>query len=285
MARTPTTRTSPTDVADRARQAAHAADRSPWLDRAARLGFAGRGLIYLLIGLVAVQIAFGQTAERADRSGALRRIADQPFGTVLLVLLVIGFAGYALWRAVEAAVGHREESEDKKRAAKRLASAARAVLYAGFAVTTAAFLLSGSSGGGGEPAPWTARIMKNTGGRWLVGLLGLAVVGLGLALAWRGIKTKFDKKLKLGEMNPPVRTATIRLGQVGYLGRGLVIALAGVFVVKAAVEFDPQEAKGLDGTLRTLAGQAYGKWLLVAAAVALIAFGLYSFLEARYRRT
>ncbi|WP_018502852.1 DUF1206 domain-containing protein [Parafrankia discariae] len=255
------------------------------VDLTARLGFAARGLVYILIGIIALQIAFGGSGERANRQGALREISDKPFGTAVLVLLVIGFIGYALWRLLEAAVGHREESDEKKRAAKRVVSGIRGVIYLVIAGSTVAFLTSGGSGSGsGEPAPYTARVMGNSGGRWLVGAVGLIVVGAGIGMIVKGVLTKFEEKLRSGEMSPALRAATKRIGQAGYIARGVVFGLAGVFVVKAAVEFDPDEAKGFDGTLRTIADQAYGQVLLVLCAVGLVLFGAYSFIEARYRR-
>ncbi|ABW14645.1 protein of unknown function DUF1206 [Parafrankia sp. EAN1pec] len=246
----------------------------------ARLGFAARGLVYVLIGIIALQIAFGGSGEQANRQGALREISDKPFGTAVLILLVIGFVGYALWRLLEAAVGHHEESDEKKRTAKRVVSGIRSVIYLVIAGSTVAFLTSGSSGSGsGEPAPYTARVMDNTGGRWLVG-----AVGVGIGMIVKGVTAKFEEKLKSGEMSPAMRAASKRIGQVGYIARGIVFGLAGVFVVKAAVEFDPDEAKGFDGTLRTIADQAYGQVLLVVCAVGLVLFGAYSFIEARYRK-
>ncbi|MBL7499096.1 DUF1206 domain-containing protein [Frankia sp. CNm7] len=262
---------------------AQRARRSTAVTATARLGLASRGLVYLLIGMLAIQVAAGRSQESTNREGALRQIADKPFGTAVLVLLVIGFIGYALWRLLNAATGETEESDGKKRAAKRASSAVRGVIYLVIAGSTIKFLTSGS-GGSGEPAPYTARVMDNTGGRWLVGVVGVVVIGVGLAMIWRGVTTKFEEKLRTGEMGPKVRTATVRTGQVGYVARGTVFGLAGYFVTKAAVDFDPSEAKGLDGTLKTIAQASYGPWLLGICAVGLVLFGAYSFLEARYRK-
>ncbi|CUU53935.1 protein of unknown function (DUF1206) [Parafrankia irregularis] len=254
-------------------------------DLTARLGFAARGVVYLLIGVLAIQIARGNPDEQANRQGALREIADKPFGTGLLVLIAVGFAGYALWRLLEGAVGHREEADTKKRAVKRAASVIRGAIYLVITGSTITFLASdGASSSSGEPAPYTARVMAHSGGRWLVGAIGLVVVGVGVGMLAKGVTTGFEEKLERARMRPALLRAARRIGQVGYLARGVVFGLAGVFVVKAAVDFDPDEAKGFDGTLRSIADQAYGQVLLACCAAGLALFGAYSFIEARYRR-
>lgn len=276
---------SPARAGSQSRRAARRASDSRVVDLAARLGFVGRGLVYVLIGVLAIGVAFGLSGERTDREGALRQVADAPFGTTVLVLLVVGFFGYALWRLLEAAIGHTDESDGKKRAAKRLVSAARGVIYTAIAISTLVFLTSdGSSGGSGEPAPYTARVMQHSGGRWLVGIVGVVVVGIGVGMIVRGVKRSFEKHLRMQEMSPKTRRVAGRVGQLGYVARGVVFGLAGVFVVKAAVDFDPNEAKGFDGTLKTIAEQAYGQWLLTLCALGLVLFGAYSFLESRYRK-
>ncbi|ONH32658.1 hypothetical protein BL253_04625 [Pseudofrankia asymbiotica] len=249
----------------------------------ARLGLASRGLVYLLIGVLAIQVAAGNSNEKTNREGALRQIADKPFGTAVLVILIIGFIGYAAWRLLDAATGHTDEDDGKKKAGKRATSAVRGLIYLAIAGSTIKFLTSGH-GGSGEPAPYTARVMGHTGGRWLVGVVGIVVIGIGIGMIWRGVATKFEKKLRVGEMGPRVRTLTVRSGQIGYVARGIVFGLAGIFVTKAAVDFDPNGAKGLDGTLKTIAGNSYGPWLLGICAVGLALFGAYSFFEARYRK-
>ncbi|OHV31890.1 MULTISPECIES: DUF1206 domain-containing protein [Pseudofrankia] len=262
---------------------AQKAKHSKAVTATARLGLASRGLVYLLIGILAVQVAAGHSGEKTNREGALRQIADKPFGTAVLVILIIGFFGYAAWRLLDAAVGHTDENDGKKRAAKRATSAVRGAIYLAIAGSTIKFLTSGH-GGSGEPAPYTARVMGHTGGRWLVGLVGIVVIGVGVGMIWRGVTTKFEKKLRTGEMKPGVKKLTVGTGRAGYVARGVVFGLAGFFVTKAAVDFDPNEAKGLDGTLKSIAGHAYGPWLLGICAVGLALFGAYSFFEARYRK-
>ncbi len=272
-------------AANGAHDAAHSARRSRLIDIAARLGLAGRGLVYVLIGVLAGQVAFGLSNAQTNRAGALGEIKDKPFGSVVLVILVVGFLGYGLWRLLDAAVGQQDESDTKKRIAKRLVSAGRGVVYLAIAGSTISFLVSGGGGGGsGEPAPWTARVMRNDAGRVLVGLVGLVVIGIGIGMIVRGVKRRFEEKLKTGEMGSFARKIAKPAGMAGYIVRGVVFGLVGVFVTKAAIEFDAKEAKGLDGTLKTVAAQAYGQWLLTLCAIGLALFGVYSFFEARYRK-
>ena len=282
--------TSAGDDLKQAAQQAHGSAAVAWL---ARLGLASRGIVWLVIGLLAVSVAAGNQ-ERTDRSGALRAIAEKPFGEALLVVLIVGFLGYAAWRGLSAAVGHRDQSEPKQRWRKRMVSASRAVLYTGFAVSTLTFLVQGGGGqgGGGQDGggqdntePLTARTMAHTGGRSVVFVVGVIVVLAGLATAVRGARRKQEDRLQGYRVPPTLRTPVIVVGVVGLVGRGLVIALIGGFLVKAAAQFQPDEAKGLDAALEAVAEQAYGRGLLFAAALALVAFALWSFAEAAFRET
>ena len=269
-----------------ARHHARRAANSPWVDRLARFGLAARGLVYVVIAWIAAQIAFGTSGQQADRQGAIHTLASNGFGKVLVALAGVGFAGYALWRLVETFTGHQDEDGAKK-LGKRAVALFRAVLYGWFAVNTF-LILSGSSGGGGSDKSsrtWSARLMAEPMGRWLVIALGAGFIIGGAALAWRGLTTKFEKKLKLGEMSPGMRRAVETVGLAGNVARGIVFGIIGVFFIIAAASYDPQKARGLDGSLRTLADADWGKAMLLAVAAGLAAFGLYSFAEARYRRT
>ena len=269
-----------------ARHHARRAAGSPWVDRLARFGLAARGLVYVVIAWIAAQIAFGTSGHQADRQGAIHTLASNGFGKVLVALAGVGFAGYALWRLVEAFSGHQDEDGAKK-LGKRAVALFRAVLYGWFAVNTF-LILAGAGGGGGSDKSsrtWSARLMGQPMGRWLVIALGAGFIIGGAALAWRGLTTKFEKKLKLGEMSAGMRRAVEAVGLAGNVARGIVFGIIGVFFIIAAASYDPHKARGLDGSLRTLAAADWGKVMLLAVAAGLAAFGLYSFAEARYRRT
>ena len=275
--------TSAGDSGQRAASAARQAADSKWIERAARVGLAARGLVYVLIGILALQIAFVDRAERADQKGAFQTLAQNGFGRLVLWLVILGFLGYGLWQATEAAWGHRRELDDRKRTANRAESAVKAVIYLVLAVV-AFRVVTGSSQGGQGSEQVTAKLLQLPGGQVLVGLAGLVIVAAAVLLAWRGLRTKFEEHLDLSELGPRARSAVINLGKVGYLARGIVFTLVGILVVAAAVTFDPDKARGMDAALRQVVARPYGPWLLGLMALGLMCFGAYSFAESRYRR-
>jgi hypothetical protein len=232
-----------------------------------------RGLLWLIVGLLAANVALGGHKE-ADKHGALETLKDQPFGKVLLLTVAVAFTAHALFRALEAAVGKREWW-------KRLWSAAKTGVYLFLAGSTARMLVSGK-GGEDDAAKPTAHVMSWPAGRWCVGAVGLAIVVAGIGMAVRGFRQDFTDKLTLpgGRRRRLVEVA----GTIGLTGRGLVYSLVGFFLVDAAYRFDPHRAKGLDASLKTLAAQPFGEGLLWLAVVALLSFSVWSFLEATYRR-
>lgn len=273
---------TPTARARSAHGVARRAGNSDLVSAAARLGFAARGLVYVLVGVLALQVARG-ASERADQKGAIQKIAEQPFGKLVLWVMVAGFFGYALWKLSEAAWGRRDERDRKKRAAKRFGSLVTGLLYGVFGISVLKTVTGGGSSGGNQKA-LTARILDAPGGQELVVLIGLVVIGIGVALTARGLKTDFEKHLQRWRMSRRTYDAARRLGQAGYVARGVVFALVGVFVIRAAQDHNPNQAGGLDVALKSLARAPFGPLLLLAAAVGLVCFGAYSFVEARYRR-
>lgn len=248
----------------------------------ARFGLASRAAIYLLMSILAFEVAYGHTNKETDQRGALESLSTSSFGMVLLVLLAIGFACYALWRFSEAAFGAVGQG---KKAGPRLKSLVRGLVYASFAVS-AVKVLAGSGGSqAGQQKSMTASAMAHTGGRLLVGVVGAVIVCVGLAMIYEGVKKKFLDNLDMSRATAGTRKSVTRLGVVGTIARGAVIGLAGVLVVDAAVTYSPSKAGGLDRALHTLAGQPYGKLLLAVAAAGLLAFALYGFAEARWHRT
>jgi hypothetical protein len=262
---------------------ARQASNSPAMAAIARFGLAVRGFIYLVIGWIALQIALGHRTQEANQRGALAEVAHQPFGKVLLWVLGFGFAAYALWRLSEAAFGTAVAG---RKAGPRIQSLVRGIVYASFAVTTFTFIAGTShQTQARQQETTTAKVMKHTAGRWLVGLIGVIVVVVGVALIIEGLRKKFAKELQLHELSGTTRTVVLRLGMIGTTARGVVFAVAGFLVVEAVVRYQPSKSTGLDGALRTLAKQSYGPWLLGALAVGLLAFGLYGLASARYAKT
>jgi hypothetical protein len=265
------------------------AARGSVTEGAARAGLTARGVIYLLVGALALQIAFGEGGQQADRQGALEEISEKPLGSVLLWALGIGVVGMALWRLSEAVFG--AAGPDGRKWTKRLASAARFVFYTfvAYSVLTFAAGSGGGSGGGGgssdeQSKDVTARALELPAGQWLVGAAGIGVIVAGVWIAVRALMRSYHKHLRLGEMSRRTRRAVDVTGVGGGLARGLVFAAAGVFAVRAAIEYEPDKAKGLDDTLRSFADTPAGPALLACVAAGLVLFGLFSFAMARWRR-
>ncbi|MFC7985456.1 DUF1206 domain-containing protein [Streptomyces sp. NPDC057336] len=251
---------------------------------AARAGLTARGVIYLLVGVLALRIAFGTGNRQADRGGALAELADKPFGAVLLWALGAGLVGMALWRLSEAVFG--VTGKDGHTARKRLPAAARCVFYAVVAYSVLAFA-AGSRGSGSsdrQSRDVTAEVMEMPVGRWIVGVAGAAIAVAGVVIAVQALRRSYREKMKLGALSPRARRLVDVTGVGGGAARGLVFAAAGVFAVRAAVDHEPDRAKGLDDTLRSFADTPLGPWLLVCVAAGLVLFGVFSFALARRRR-
>jgi Domain of Unknown Function (DUF1206) len=247
----------------------------------ARAGLTARGVIYILIGWVAVLVALGRSSREADQQGALQLLASKPYGLVSLWLLGIGFAAYALWRLSEAAFGVTGE---RAGAGPRLQSLGQAVVYTGFAYLTFTVISGSQRGQSGQQQDVTATAMQHPYGRWLVGIAGLAVVVVGLVLVSQGARRRFMKYLRTGQMSPRTRRIIEMLGVIGTIARGLVFALVGALVIDAAITHKASESGGIDKALLTLRNQPLGEFLMILAALGLAIFGLYGLCEARWRR-
>lgn len=252
-----------------------------WL---ARAGLAARGVMYIIIGWIAVEVAFNHSNRQADRTGALHTISATPVGGVLLWLLVIGFIGMALWRLSEALYGSPGSGGHK--ASKRLAALGRAIVYGFIAYGVLKYALGtgGPQSSNQQSVDLTATLLKYPGGQVLVVVIGLALIGGGIYLAYEAWKEKFRRDLELGQMRARTRRIVEFLGKFGGIARGTVFVTAGIFLVVAAVEAKPQQAKGIDSSLRALASTPLGPWLLVLVAIGLIMFGVFSCCQAKWRR-
>ncbi|MFC7216842.1 DUF1206 domain-containing protein [Streptomyces polyrhachis] len=251
------------------------------LTAAGRAGFTARGVIYVLIGVLAVRIALGGGGEQADRQGALQQVGAQPFGKVMLWALVVGFGSMAIWRAARAALARGPD----RTLASRLLDGGRAVFYAAVCWATAAYAAGGAASGGDETSKdWTASVLELPYGRVLVGAGGCLLIGIGTVLAVRAAMRRFLKQLDTGGMSLRTKQVVTVLGVLGGVARGTVFVVAGVFILVAALRFDPDEAKGVDDTLRSFTQTPAGPWLLVAVAVGLVLFGGFSFASARWRK-
>ncbi|HEX6420522.1 MAG TPA: DUF1206 domain-containing protein [Acidimicrobiales bacterium] len=264
--------------------AGRAAARSDWIEAAGRIGLVAKGVSYALIGALAVQVAFGQRSSAEDRQGVLRQLAGESWGAAALVALAVGFGAYALWCLVNAVLDRQREGHDASGLAARAKFLGLAVLYGVTAAAAIGLVRSASSSaGGGSEERETARVLEWPAGRWIVLAVAAGFVSYGAFNVYRGVTRKFRERLREAEMGRAVKPWAIGSGVVGFAARGLVFGLVGVFLGKAAIEYDPDEAVGLDGALLELAEQPHGKVLLAVVAAGLVAYGVYCLVEARYR--
>ena len=282
-------RSSATQAGYQARRAEHQA--APWIEWLARLGYAAKGLVYIIIGGIAVQAALGQGDQVTGSEGALQSIARQPFGRVMLAIVALGLAGYALWRLVQAIRDPEHKGSDAKGIATRVGYAISGLIHAGLALAAGRLVFGSGSGGGGGGGgaeggvdSRTAMLMQQPFGPWLVGLVGVGIIGFGLYELYRAYKTDIAKRLHLWQLDTDTRRWVVRSGRMGYAARGVVFAVIGFFLIQAAMHHNPAEARGLGGALQSLQGESYGPWLLGIVALGLIAYGAFELVKARYRR-
>ncbi len=272
----------PENIKQPVRQAAS----HPWVERLARLGYAAKGLVYFIVGLLAAQAAFGSGGKTTDSNGALETILTQPFGKFLLGIVTLGLIGYAIWRLVETILDpeHSGQEINAKRIATRLGYAFSAIAYFSLAFTAVKLIMGSSSGNSDSVEDWTIYFLNQPFGRWLVILGGLTAIGIGVSYLYEAYKGKFRRYFKLYQMTQTEQIWAVRLGRFGIAARGIVFIIIGIFIVLAAIRLDGTQARGLGGALATLEQQPFGPWILGIVALGLIAYGIYSLIEARYRR-
>jgi Domain of Unknown Function (DUF1206) len=269
---------------DKARRKADAG--RGWYAVLARVGLVAKGLSFGLVGALAVKLALGDGGQATSRQGALEQLAHRPFGKFALIALAFGFAAYALWRFVQAFAERAGAGEAAAKVwAKRVGCIGRGLVYAGLTYSTAR-ILTGGGGGQSQTAKAhhsTAMVLSWPGGRYIVGATGIAVIAVGLWNLYRGLARKFEDKWRVGHLTPAVRRWGGRAGVLGHVARFVVFGLIGIFLTKAAVDYKPKDAIGLDGALQKLAHASYGPWLLGLTAVGLVAYGIYCLVDARLR--
>jgi hypothetical protein len=268
-----------TDVRSQGRRATHSAA----FEALARIGFVARGIIYGTIGLLAIQVAIHSSNEKTNQRGAMQTIQKQPFGHWLLIAVAVGLGGYALWRFVQAAYGFGPEGGGDPSTTGRIVALASGLAYTAMCAL-AVSILAGSSTSSGNAHSSTAGVLAWPGGQWIVGAAGAVFIGVALYQGYKGLSRKFLDEDKTEEMGPTARRWITFIGVVGHLARMVAFGLIGIFVVKAAIDYAPKKAVGLDGALAKLAHQSYGTALLLVVAAGLVAFGVYSIADARYRR-
>jgi hypothetical protein len=273
--------------ANEAKQVARSAATSKLILWLARLGYAVKGVVYLIIGVLAAQLAAGVGGRATDQPGAIQTISNKPFGKILLVVVTIGLIGFALWSFIQALFDTEGEGRNAKGIAARIGYAVVGVSYAILAYGAFRIVIGSGSASRSSTVTtqdWTALLLKQPFGVALVVVVGLIVIGVAFYLFYRAYSANFQRRFNLTTVNAQVRRWIIFVGRFGYAALGVVLGIVGIFLIVAAVQHNPHEAKGLDSALKILVHQPLGPVFLGIVALGLVAYGIYSFVEARYRR-
>jgi hypothetical protein len=252
------------------------------VDTLARFGYITIGVVYALIGALAVMTAIGARGSIEDPQGAIRIIAVQPFGRILVGLTALGLLGFAIWRFVEAIMDPHRKGADAQGIVARIGYTVSGLIHAALALFAGRLALGVGSGGGESAQAWTATLLAQPFGPWLVGAIGGIIIGVGLGHFYTAYKARFMAEYNLRVMSAAEQRWAKRIGRFGLAARGVTCIIIGGFLTSAAVQADPQQTKGLDAALLMLAQQSYGSWLLGIVALGLVAYGVFCFSRARY---
>lgn len=259
---------------------AHSARNSEWLDHAIRLGLIAYGIVHLMVGWLALQLALGEKSKDADNAGALHALAEQPLGAVLIWLIAIGMLLLVVWRLLEFGFGYPHEQDETKRWRKRGTSLFKAIVYG--VVCWSAIKTAVGDGSRGGTDSMTAKVMNLPAGQLIVGAVGLAIMGYGVSLVVRGWTEKFREHLDAQGQSGNDGSAYIKLGKAGYIAKGVAIILVGGLFVYAAVKHQAKKSGGLDQALQTVLGYPFGQAMLIAIGLGIASYGLFCFARAKH---
>jgi Domain of Unknown Function (DUF1206) len=251
-----------------------------------RAGFAANGLVYVIVGALAVEAAMGVGGATTDPGGALGHILGAPFGRVLLGLVALGLAGYAVWRLLQAVLDTEHKGRQPQGLAQRFGFGFAAASYAGLALSAVAMALNRGAQPNEDQSiqDRTAWLMSQPFGRWLVIAVGFIVLAVAIGQFVSAYRASFQRALQDQTLSPEARRLVRVAGRLGYLARGIAFGLIGTFLVVAGWQARPEQARGLGGALETLANQPFGPWLLGLVGVGLVGYGIHMLVSARYRR-
>ncbi|MBT2663416.1 DUF1206 domain-containing protein [Bacillus sp. ISL-45] len=256
----------------------------PWVRRFARFGYIAKGLVYVMVGVLAALAAFGSSGDTTGTSGALQSLAAIPFGEVALWFIGIGLIGYIMWDFIKAIKDPENEGTDAKGLIKRTGYFLSGLIYTNLALGAIKLASNtGSANGGNSEKTISAKLMEQPFGVWLVGIVGAIIMGYGFYELYSGAKGKFISKFKTYEMNDKERKIALLSGKIGLISRGIVLSMVGFFFIRTAYTHNPNESKGLGGALTELANQPFGQILLAIVAAGLILYGIYQIIKGRYQ--
>ncbi len=259
-----------------------------WIEYLARFGYASKGVVYVLIGILAVQAAFNWGGKVTGSKGALESVASQPFGNILLFLVAVGLVGYVVWRFVQAIKDPEHSGDDGAESiGRRLTYFVSGLIYGSLAFFAFKIVFGSSSGqssSGGSQNQASATLLSQPFGQWLVGAVGVAAFAYAFFCFYRAFTTKFKSKLKLAQMSLNAQKWVVRIARFGLTAKGIVSLVIGYFFIKAARNADASQAKTTEGALESIYSQPYGAWLMGLVALGLIAYGIHLMVQARYRR-
>jgi hypothetical protein len=268
------------EMTDAAERMGHQARHSDWLDWAIRAGLVAYGVVHLLVGWLALQLAFGDRSENASNKGAMQELAQQPYGEVLVWAIAIGMFLLVIWRLLEAFFGHQEKEESDRWKA-RAVSAGKAVIYAAVGISAVDVVIGAKSSKGGGSS-WTTTVMDWPAGQWIIAAVGLAVIAYGANHVFRGFTEKYAKHLDAEGKSGSSGKAYLLFGKIGYVGKGVAIAIVGALITYGGLTRDTKKSGNLDQALQKLLTYPYGQVLLVAVAAGIICYGLFCFARARH---
>jgi hypothetical protein len=271
-------------MATHAEDAAEEVGQNAPVRRLARGGLVAYGVVHLLIGWTSLRVAWGSPDRNgADPSGAMKTLAQQPFGKFLLWLIAVGLVALAVWQASEI-IWEKRTGSDGQRVRKYITSGGRAVVYLALAGSAVSVALGSGSSSSQSQQRATSGVLALPGGQVLVVVVGLVVIGVGVGMVVKGVKISIGDEIDLSSMSEATRRVAKRLGQIGYTAKGIAFTVVGGLLGYAALSFKPGQAQGLDGALQAILSQPYGKFLLTVGSFGFAAFGLYALLQARFRR-
>jgi Domain of Unknown Function (DUF1206) len=270
------------DVSGQAEQLGRRADNSEWMDRAVRVGMVAYGIVHLTIAWLGIQLALGDHSGSASRNGALNQLSKQPFGEFVVWVVAIGMFLLVVWKLLEAFIDFTLEDGAKK-VVKPVTNVFKAIVYGTLGVS--ALKVATGSKSKSRTSDYTAKLMDQPFGRWLVGLVGLAIIGYGGYLCYRGWSEKFLEHLDAQGRSGDAGNAYRLFGKIGYIAKGIAIGVIGILFVYAAIDHSAKKSGGLDQALHKVLQQPFGPVLLFVISVGIGCYGLFCFARARHLST